>query len=92
MSIQVWLDDEEWELIQKRRNELGIDDSEYDDPPPPPDLVEAWCKHCRCCPQCSDYPCAGVQAGGFCDGMKCRCDDDYDDGDANWDEDWDEDL
>lgn len=28
---------------------------------------------CDCCPECSDWPCAGVLAGGICDSM-CHCD------------------
>lgn len=45
---------------------------------------------CHCCSCCRDVPCAGIMAGGLCDGMGCRHDDDgscdhigaYDD----WDE------
>jgi hypothetical protein len=31
-------------------------------------------KDCNCCPHCSDFPCAGVQAGGLCDNVPCTCD------------------
>ncbi len=29
-------------------------------------------KDCDCCATCGDVPCAGVMAGGLCDGH-CRC-------------------
>lgn len=32
---------------------------------------------CTCCPECSDVPCGGCQAGGLCDNY-CRCDDERD--------------
>lgn len=36
---------------------------------------------CVCCPSCSAVPCAGCEAGGICDAMRCRCfgEDDPDD-------------
>jgi len=34
-------------------------------------------KDCSCCPYCSDFPCAGVQAGGTCDQDKCTCEDPF---------------
>jgi hypothetical protein len=30
---------------------------------------------CRCCQWCSSPPCAGVEAGGMCDQLRCSCDD-----------------
>jgi len=35
-------------------------------------------KDCTCCPICSEVPCDGVCAGGFCDEM-CTCNEEYDD-------------
>lgn len=33
-------------------------------------------KECRCAQCCNDVPCGGLQQGGFCDTMFCRCGDD----------------
>ena len=49
-----------------------------DGPPIPHDVLEAWAKDCRCCPECNESPCGGVQQGGPCDEMPCRCEDDDD--------------
>lgn len=46
---------------------------------PPPHVIFEWSKHCDCCPQCNDHPCAGVCAGGICDDMDCRCNDAFED-------------
>ncbi len=37
------------------------------DSTPPPDVLEAWAKDCKCCPECSPVICGGVSAGGLCD-------------------------
>lgn len=37
-------------------------------------LVDA-AKDCACCGQCADVPCGGCTAGGVCDRLPCRCDD-----------------
>lgn len=54
-------------------------------------LVEA-AKDCRCCAGCYQVPCAGCTAGGVCDAMACRCDDEpvdyHDDDDGYDDEEW----
>jgi len=52
-----------------------------DDHMPPPHVIAEWSKHCDCCPQCQDHPCAGVQAGGMCDQMECQCFGSYEDND-----------
>lgn len=46
---------------------------------PPPEVIEAWARGCRCCPQCWSCPCDGCCAGGVCDAMPCRCEDGADD-------------
>lgn len=30
---------------------------------------------CSCCPICWGQPCGGCSAGGICDRIRCRCDD-----------------
>jgi hypothetical protein len=35
--------------------------------------LEKLAKECKCCPICSDKPCDGLMAGGFCDEL-CFCD------------------
>lgn len=53
---------------------------------PPDEFFIEMAKDCRCCPDCAQVPCPGVCAGGLCDGY-CRCDDERDYGDDDWDED-----
>lgn len=55
--------------IDARANELAEQAHE-----PPPDVIEAWARSCRCCPQCWERPCPACCAGGVCDAMPCRCD------------------
>lgn len=38
----------------------------------PTDTVKEWISQCSCCPECSQVPCDGVMAGGFCDDL-CEC-------------------
>jgi hypothetical protein len=56
--------------------------AQSDDFDPPPDVIEAWAQSCRCCSWCWECPCPACCAGGVCDAMPCRCDDD----DDAWDE------
>ncbi len=37
--------------------------------------LAACARECRCCPQCSEFPCGGCTAGGVCDRI-CKCGDD----------------
>ena len=46
----------------------------YQDDPHYQAWIDAISKDCHCCPNCSDIPFAGVQAGGLCDSA-CNCDD-----------------
>jgi hypothetical protein len=65
--------------IDARANELT--EQAHD---PPLDVVEEWSRHCQCCMDCWEYPCAACCAGGVCDAMPCRCDEessDWNDGD-----------
>jgi hypothetical protein len=57
-----------------------------DTDPAPPDpfddpsyqeFIAEGIRLCRCCSDCAQVPCAGILAGGLCDGM-CHCDDDRD--------------
>lgn len=41
--------------------------------------IKAAKEVCKCCPDCSDYPCEGSLNCGCCDNAPCRCDSDYDD-------------
>lgn len=45
---------------------------------PPTHVMSEWRKQCDCCQQCSQHPCDGVMAGGFCDSLECECFDDED--------------
>lgn len=63
-----------------------------DDPSYQAFLVDC-AKHCHCCECCQQVPCAGVTAGGMCDGMLCyseRMHDDDDDDQGDWydEDDW----
>lgn len=53
---------------------------------PPPEFYEEMAKDCYCCSCCRDVPCAGVCAGGLCDGFRCRHDDADNDRDERWDD------
>jgi len=37
---------------------------------------------CDCCPECSEHPCGGVLQGFVCDRMPCRCDERWEDDNA----------
>ncbi len=57
----------------------------------PDDVLATWAQNCRCCPVCWMSPCEACAAGGVCDAIPCRCDDEseYDDGyDDGHDEEW----
>ncbi|MEL6344052.1 MAG: hypothetical protein AAFV53_13110 [Myxococcota bacterium] len=42
------------------------------------EFLNQCAQECRCCPDCSEFPCAGVQTSGFCESLTCICgDDDY---------------
>ena len=47
---------------------MNLDDDSYQQ------FLLDCCKDCRCCRECQMPPCAGVTAGGICDGM-CWCSD-----------------
>lgn len=57
---------------------MTLDETEVTDLASYRKWLEDAAKHCTCCPQCSNHPCDGVLQGGLCDGMECRCNDDYD--------------
>jgi len=41
----------------------------------PQEVVDAWAKDCRCCPECSPDICGAVQQGAPCE-RRCTCDED----------------
>ncbi len=57
-----------------------IDPAENDFGRPPQDVIDAWAKNCRCCPDCEvARPGDGCCAGGVCDHGRCTCGE-YEDG------------
>lgn len=68
----------DFELRNGDEQPVSFISNEPSEQEPPQAFFDECAKACRCCPICSERPCAGTMAGGVCDEVRCSCFDESD--------------